>query len=195
MVIGITGGIGTGKSTVLKLLNEKFGFYVFEADKVGHELMKSGEIVYNKIVETFGNEILDDNNEIDRKAMSKLVFSNKEKLEVLNNIVHPEVIAEMVRRMEYESKNHNINNFVIEAALLIESGCNKICDKVWYIYSDDDTRIERLKKGRGMKEEDIKAVMKNQLKYEEFKTGTSYVIDNSLSIENTCLQIEKLLEF
>lgn len=195
MVIGITGGIGTGKSTVLKLLNEKFGFYVFEADKVGHELMKSGEIVYNKIVETFGNEILDDNNEIDRKAMSELVFSNKEKLEVLNNIVHPEVIAEMVRRMEYESKNHNINNFVIEAALLIESGCNKICDKVWYIYSDDDTRIERLKKGRGMKEEDIKAVMKNQLKYEEFKTGTSYVIDNSLSIENTCLQIEKLLEF
>lgn len=195
MVIGITGGIGTGKSTVLKLLNEKFGFYVFEADKVGHELMKSGEIVYNKIVETFGKEILDDNNEIDRKAMSKLVFSNKEKLEVLNNIVHPEVIAEMVRRMEYESKNHNINNFVIEAALLIESGCNKICDKVWYIYSDDDTRIERLKKGRGMKEEDIKAVMKNQLKYEEFKTGTSYVIDNSLSIENTCLQIEKLLEF
>ena len=77
MIIGITGGIGTGKSTVLKILNEKFGFSIFEADKIAHELMSKGNAVYDRIVNEFGNDILKSDGEIDRKVMSSLVFNNK----------------------------------------------------------------------------------------------------------------------
>ena len=195
MVIGITGGIGTGKSTVLKLLQEDFGFFVFEADKIGHELMCKGEKVYKQIVDNFGTEILCDNGEINRKIMSGLVFNDKNKLEILNNIVHPAVILEIEKRMDEEKTINKKEMFVIEAALLLESGCDKICDKIWYIYTDDEIRIERLKNGRGMKEEEIKAVMKNQLKSYEFQNKTGHLIDNSKSIEDTRNQIEKLLEF
>ena len=185
----------SGKSTVLQILKEKFGFYILEADKIGHELMSKEMSVYDKIVERFGNDILSADGEIDRKEMSKIVFNDEKCLEELNNIVHPAVIDEIQRRMSDVRKKNGIDKFVIEAALLIESGCDSICDKVWYIYSEDKVRIERLKLGRGMKAEDIKAVIKNQLRYEDFTRNTSAMIDNSFSIENTVSQIEKLLEF
>lgn len=195
MIIGITGGIGTGKSTVLNILKEKFGFYILEADKVAHQLMCKGNKVYDRIVEEFGKDILLENGEINRKVMSKLVFNDKSKLEVLNGIVHPAVIEEIKERIKKESEINGVNDFVIEAALLIESGCGKICNKIWYIYSEDKVRIERLKTGRGMKEEDIRDIIKNQLNYKDFEDKTDALIDNSLSIENTIFQIEKLLEF
>lgn len=195
MIIGITGGIGTGKSTVLKILNEKFGFSIFEADKIAHELMSKGNAVYDRIVNEFGNDILKSDGEIDRKVMSSLVFNNKSRLETINNIVHPAVIDEIKNRIERENKLNGTDKFVVEAALLIESGCGKICDKIWYIYSDDSIRIERLKSGRGMEEDAIKAVIKNQLNYEDFEDKTDAMIDNSFSIDNTISQIKKLLEF
>lgn len=194
MVIGITGGIGTGKSTVLNILNEKYGFHIFEADKIGHEVMKKGMSAYKKIVKAFGNDILNEDGEIDRCKMSDVVFNNKYELEILNNIIHPEVINEIKKRIEAGQKE-GINNFVIEAALLIESGCNLLCDRVWYIYSEDSVRIQRLKNNRGMTEEKILSVIKNQLDYREFANKTDAIIDNSSSMENTCRQIEKLLEF
>ncbi|MDE7433388.1 MAG: dephospho-CoA kinase [Lachnospiraceae bacterium] len=195
MIIGITGGIGTGKSTVLKILKEKYGFVVFEADKIGHELMKKGNKTYDKIVKCFGNEILDSELAIDRKALSDIVFHDNEKLNHLNKIIHPAVICEIKSEIEkYKLENKN-DKFVIEAALLIESGCDKICDRVWYIYADRPVRIERLIKNRGMSEKQINAVMKNQLEKEEFIKNTDYVIDNSGRIEDTDRQIKKLLEF
>ena len=194
MIIGITGGIGAGKTTILNILSEKYGFCVFEADKIGHELMKKDMPAYKKIVKEFGEDILDEKGEIDRQKMSCIVFSDREKLKNLNGIVHPEVIKELKRRIEFEQKGGE-DNFVIEAALLIESGCNAICDKVWYIYAEDSVRIERLNKGRGMSQEQVLSVIKNQLKDEEFINKADDMINNSFSIENTHSQIEKLLEF
>lgn len=194
MVIGITGGIGTGKSTVLNIMKERYGFYIFEADKIGHEIMGKGMDVHGQIIEEFGENIVDGNGEINRKLLSQIVFHDKKSLERLNHITHPGVIREIQRRMEIKREN-GIERFVIEAALLIESGCASICDKIWYIYSEDSVRIERLKHGRGMSEEEISRVMKNQLKYDEFVKKTDAIVDNSFSTENTCLQIEKLLEF
>lgn len=194
MVIGITGGIGAGKSTVLKLLKEKFGFTVIEADLVAKELMRQGTVVYQQVTERFGKEILREDGEFDRKKLAAVVFQDKEKLAALNGIVHPAVIEE-IRKQITLNEAEGFGRFVIEAALLIESGCNRLCDQVWYIDTAEDVRIERLKKGRGMTEEQIASVMKNQLPAEEFKRFTDAVIDNSYTEENTEEQIQNLLEF
>ena len=105
MVIGITGGIGTGKSTILRILKEKYNFTIFEADKIAHELMMKGNVSYLKIVDYFGNDILDENNEIDRKKLGQKVFNDKKQLEKLNEFVHPEVIHEIQNRIEKIENN------------------------------------------------------------------------------------------
>lgn len=194
MVIGITGGIGTGKSTILKILKENYGYIIFEADKIGHKVMNIDGIAYNKIVECFGKEILQKDGMIDRKRMSLIVFNDKSKLEKLNSIVHPAVI-EYIEEQIKENTKRGYENFVIEAALLIESGCNKLCDKVWYIYADEDVRIERLMKNRNMTQTEIKNVIKNQMGHKFFMNNTDEMINNSKSFENTLNQVQKLLEF
>lgn len=195
MVIGITGGIGTGKSTVLNLLKDKYGFKIFEADKIAHEIMNKGHETYEKIVEYFGNGILNSDLSINRRILSDVVFHDSEKLETLNSIVHPAVIAEILTEIEKCQSENGADKFVIEAALLIESGCFKICDSVWYIHADKEVRIARLIEGRGMSREQIESVMKNQLDKENFIKNTNAIIDNSGTIECTDKQIEKLLVF
>lgn len=219
MVIGITGGIGTGKSTILRILKEKYNFTIFETDKIAHELMMKGNVSYLKIVDYFGNDILDENNEIDRKKLGQKVFNDKKQLEKLNEFVHPEVIHEIQNRIEKIENNSIIekelnskkdskdkkdlqmefacknNRFVIEAALLFESGCNTICDKVWYIDTKSEIRKQRLKESRNMTDEQIESVMKNQLDKEQFEGLADIVIDNSDSIESTEKQIQNILEF
>lgn len=194
MILGITGGIGTGKSTVLNILKEKYDFLVLESDKIAHEVMNPGNTAYNEIVEFFGADILNDDKTINRKKMSEIVFNNKDKLNKLNSIVHPSVIK-MISDTIQEEKLKGKENFVIEAALLIESGCSKICDRVWYIYADTEVRIERLMKSRNMTRKQIEDVMKNQMKNEFFQDNTTDIVDNSKSIEDTCVQVQKLLEF
>ena len=194
MILGITGGIGTGKSTVLNILKENYDFLILESDKIAHEVMNPGNSAYNEIVEFFGVDILNDDKTINRKKMSEIVFNNKDKLNKLNSIVHPAVIQKISDTIEAE-KAKGKENFVIEAALLIESGCSKICDRVWYIYADTKVRIERLMKSRNMTRIQIEDVMKNQMKDEFFKDNTTDIVDNSKSIEDTCVQVQKLLEF
>lgn len=194
MILGITGGIGTGKSTVLNILKNDFDFIIFEADKVAHELMVPGEPAYKRIVEYFGPGILYENSEINRKILGNIVFHNKEKLELLNSITHNEVINEIKRRIS-EKQLLGKNDFVIEAALLIESGCDRLCDVIWLIDAEEKVRMDRLKSGRKMTEEDIKKVMKNQMSSSEYITHCNAVINNNNSIEDTRAQIEKLLEF
>ncbi|MBQ3665503.1 MAG: dephospho-CoA kinase [Lachnospiraceae bacterium] len=195
MVIGITGGIGAGKSTVLSILKNQYGFVIFEADQIAHELMRKGNISYLRIVSYFGNDILDENEEIDRKKLGQKVFSNKEQLEKLNEFVHPEVISEIQRRMAMDPKRKDNGRFVIEAALLFESGCNTICDQVWYIDTNTEVRKQRLREYRKMSDEQIESVMKNQLNRDRFEQLSDVVIDNSDSVGNTAKQIQNLLEF
>ena len=194
MVIGITGGIGSGKTVILNLLGDKYGFVILEADKIAKELMEKGTAVFGKIAECFGNEILDERGCIDRQKFAAIVFNDKEKLTKLNALVHPSVIEEIDRRIKMMRADVR-ENFVIEAALLIESGCHRLCDKVWYIYTEKNIRIERLKAGRKMTEKQIADVIKNQLEVTDFERMADAVIDNSFSIDNTDKQIQKLLEF
>ncbi len=194
MVIGITGGVGCGKSTVLHILKQNFHCYTIEADKVGHLVMQKGTTAYQQIVSTFGNEILDTDLEIDRKRLAGIVFQDREKLKKLNQIVHPAVKNYIKNEIEQviHLKSHAI--IILEAALLIEENYPEFCDEVWYIYTDEQERIRRLKESRGYTEEKIRKIMENQLGEEEFLKNCDKKIDNSHDFETTYQQIKKLFE-
>lgn len=193
MILGITGGIGSGKSTVLEYLDEK-GFYIIETDKLGHDAIKKGTSAYKDICNYFGNGVLTDEGEIDRIKLGKIVFNSEKDLNMLNSFVHPEVIKIINDKIQ-KLKSENRLDIVIESAILFESGANALCDKVLYVFVNTDERIKRLQISRGMTVEKIKSVMENQLSEDDFKLKSDYVIDNSKDFNNTRLQIEKLLEF
>lgn len=193
MIIGITGGIGTGKSTVLKILKDRYFFHIFESDRMGHEVMKPGTKVHEDIVQYFGYEILKPDEFIDREKLGDIVFNDKEKLEYLNSLIHPAVIKEIKERIDRIKDIENDADFVVESALLFESGFDDICDQVWYVYADNDTRRQRLKEERGMSDDKIDSIIAQQLNDEEFKDKADIVLDNSNSFDKTISLIEKLL--
>lgn len=195
MVIGITGGVGTGKSQVLSLLREEYNADVLIADEIAHILMEPGQDCYQQIIAEFGELILRENNTIDRSRLSTLVFSNKESLKKLNQIVHPGVkkyIREQITDIYAENPEKLI---VIEAALLLEDHYEEICDEIWYIYADEVTRRKRLKESRGYSDEKINSIMKNQLSEAEFRKNCKKTIDNSGSLAKTREELKKALEF
>ena len=193
MVIGITGGIGSGKSVVTSLLKEKFGAAVIDTDRVGHEVSENGSPAYVKIVETFGNTILTEDGSIDRKKLGSLVFSNKELLQKLNDIVHPVVEAEVDRRIaEFTKKNYKY--IALETALLIKVGYNRKCDKIWFIYADEETRLKRLYINRSMEREKAVKIFESQNSEKEFRETADDVIDNSGTEEEVEVQIKNILE-
>lgn len=193
MVIGITGGVGCGKSTVLNILCNKYNAHIIDADKVAHRLMEPLGQVYEKVRNYFGDEIISEDGNIDRKKLGKIVFNNKEKLEKLNGIVHPmvkETIIEEIKGVILSDKNRLI---AVEAALFIEAGYMDICDELWYIYTDKNIRIDRLMKSRGYSLEKAESIIANQLTDEEFRKNCQIVIDNSQDEAYTEKQIAEII--
>ena len=163
-VIGITGGIGCGKSVVMDILEKEYGAAVILADTVGHDLMRPGEINFKGIVERFGKEILADNGEIDRKKLGAIVFGNQDNLTALNQITHPNIISEIQNRIHNYLNSPDIPFVCLESAILLDTDLYKLCDTIWYIYAKEEVRIERLIAGRGYTEEYCKSVMAKQKK-------------------------------
>lgn len=193
MVIGITGGIGSGKSLVTKFLQAKFGAAVIDTDTVGHEVMEIGTKAYYEILETFGKEVLAKDESIDRKILGDLVFTNEEMLSKLNDIIHPAVEAEVDKRIEDFNKK-NYKYIALETALMIKVGYNRKCDKVWYVYADKDVRLKRLYYNRGLDRVKAAKIIDNQNSDEEFRKIADAVIDNSGTEEETLVQIKKILK-
>ena len=191
IILGITGGVGSGKSKVLYDLKENFGAYIIEADKLAHELMQPGMTIYNGIINEFGKEILDDEGFINRKKLGAIVFNDKEKLNLLNSISHPLVKEEILNQIN--EKRDKVDLFVIEAALLVEDGYNNICDEIWYIYVNKIERTRRLKLQRNYTDEQCEAMYNSQQSDEYYKANTNYLIDNSNSYEDTTKQIKARL--
>lgn len=193
-IIGITGGIGAGKSSVLELLENNFNAFIIKADDVAKGTMEIGNVGYNKVLEVFGDEILDNNKNINRAKLAEIVFNNKNKLIVLNSIIHPlvkKLITEQIGELKCEDKYDYV---FIEAALLIESHYEIICDELWFIYTPDDIRMERLKTSRGYDDKKIKEIFANQLQPEEFKKHCKTMIYNDKSLEDTLIQLKQSLE-
>ena len=193
MVIGITGGIGSGKSVVTKLLQAKFGAAVIDTDTIGHEVMEIGKSAYKKVVEIFGNKVIAEDGSIDRKKLGSLVFDNRELLCKLNDIIHPAVEAEVDKRIaEFTQKKYKY--IALETALLIKVGYNRKCDKVWFVYADKDIRLKRLYDNRGIGKEKAGKIFESQNTEEEFRQIEDDIIDNSGSEAETEIQIKNILE-
>ncbi|MCD7955915.1 MAG: dephospho-CoA kinase [Lachnospiraceae bacterium] len=242
-ILGITGGVGAGKSTVLSYLKERYGACLLEADRIGHQVQQPGEPCFDQIVAAFGKEILQDGGAIDRRRLGNIVYADREKMVRLNQIVHP-AVKERIRREIDRICRENVRNLdetagiqkkspaetagnpkepfaeskarneicghrkqardtdisvpfvliVIEAALLLEDHYDEICDEVWYIYADEQTREERLVQSRGYSREKVRQILSNQMSEEEFRLRCPVVIDNSGSdLNDTYTQIDQAL--
>jgi len=186
-IIGLTGGIGSGKSTVANLFMSK-GVPVYIADTEAKKLMESRNII-TKITNYFGNDILV-NSKIDRPKLAKLVFNNPEKLSELNNIVHPEV----QKHFQNWLKNKKDFPFVIkEAAILFETGGNKQCDKVITVVAPQELRIQRVKERDKVTREDVLERINNQWTDEMKISASDFVIEN-IDFENTKTKVNQILK-
>ncbi|MBR1743983.1 MAG: dephospho-CoA kinase, partial [Lachnospiraceae bacterium] len=160
-IIGLTGGVGSGKTEAAKLLQELSGAELLLADELGHLVMKKGTGCYEKIVERFGNEILAVDGEIDRKHLSELVFHDSEKLQALNDIVHPAVLSYMQTYIRERKEKQGF--LILESAIMFESGCDRLCDEVWYISVSREIRERRLLESRGYSSEKSSSIITKQM--------------------------------
>lgn len=191
-VLGITGGVGAGKSTVLAYLEKQYGVRVIQADLAAHQLQMPGTTCYKRIAAEFGPGIFRMDGSINREILGKIVYSDKTRLTALNNIVHPEVKAYIIREIEKERQKNQIPLLVVEAALLLEDGYDKICDEIWYIDTKREVREHRLQISRGYSMEKIRSIMANQKTEDDYRCSCNFVVDNSSDfVENTYEQIDK----
>ncbi len=191
-IIGITGGIGSDKSQVLTYLEKTYGAACCQADQVAKRLQKKGTKCYRRIVDHFGEGILDGEGRLDRAALGNIVFSNKAQLRILNEIVHP-AVKEKIREIIRKEEKKGTSVFVLEAALFIDENYNAMCDEVWYIYADEETRKRRLTASRGYSEEKIEGIFASQMSSSDFFAGCDRAIDNCNSFQEACGEIDDVM--
>lgn len=192
-IIGVTGGVGAGKSTVLNYLEKRYGAKLILADLVGHEVMEPGHEAYGQVVKAFGQEIVSEDKTIDRKVLGAIVFADEKKRMILNRIIHPAVRQEILRRLE-EAELLHLSYVVVEAALFLEENYDAFCDETWYIYTDEKIRRQRLKESRGYSDERIDQIFRSQKTHEEFQKRCLFMIDNNGSEEETFRQIDRRMK-
>lgn len=192
--IGITGGIGSGKTEVLTYIKENYNCHVLFADELAHKVREPGGSCYEALVKLLGKEVLAPDGSFDRRKLAERIFGKTELLEQVNGIIHPMVRKEILLEINRRKKENETDFLFVEAALLIEGGYEKILDELWYIYVDEAKRRRRLKESRGYSDEKISGIVKQQLSEEEFRLHCSVVIDNSGSLGDTYGQIDRKLE-
>ena len=182
-VIGITGGVGSGKSEILRLLKEEFGAKLLMADDIAHEVMAPGGEASRRIEEAFGADYLKPDKSVDRQKMAELIFKDADALETMNSIVHPAVW----RRIEEGIQTASEKLVAVEAALFDEE------HNRWYVYTSKENRISRLMASRGYSRKKCMDIMGNQRSEEEFRAMADRIIDNNRTIEDVRQQIERIL--
>ncbi|HWR60146.1 MAG TPA: dephospho-CoA kinase [Clostridia bacterium] len=190
MVIGLTGGIASGKSTVSAKLKE-LGAAVIDADIVAREVVSKGEIAYNRIVQCFGESILLPSGQINRKRLGGIVFSDKEKLALLNSITHPEIISRVKDRIR-ELKAEGREVIVVDAAILIEMGLHKYVDSVWVVTVDREIQIKRLIERDKYDYKESENRVNSQFSNEIRRKYADVIIDNNKPVEEVGKRLEEL---
>ena len=180
LVIGLTGGIGTGKSEVARLL-QSLGAAVISADEVGHEAYAPNSESWREVVDTFGKEILQPSGEIDRQKLGAIVFSDPQQLGKLNAILHPRM-ARMVADRIRVLRDQGTSTVVVEAALLFEAGWDSLVDEVWTTDSSVESVVERLQARNGMDEKEARRRIDSQMDPAERIERSDLVVDNSSDV-------------
>ena len=188
-IIGVTGGVGAGKSTVLALLREKFGADVFLADTCAHELMEPGTRGLEQVVQALGSSFLAPDGSVDKKALAQRIFHDKEALRTMNAIIHPLVWETLGKRAEASGRSLA----VIEAAVF-DTAPDGLFDEIWYVYADPECRIRRLMESRGYSREKSLGIIRNQVSDQVFREHTDYVIENNGDLKGTRRQIREGIE-
>lgn len=193
--IGITGGVGAGKSAILDYISGNYNARVMLADEIAHDLMMPGTKCYDTIKKTFANEnIFGEDGSLDRFKMAEIIFSDEKKREQMNGIVHPAVKEYILDVYREELEKQSLDYLILEAALLIEEHYDEICDELWYIDTNEENRRRRLKENRGYSDEKISGIFASQLTEEEYRRHCKKSIDNNGSVEETVLQIVKIFD-
>lgn len=193
-VIGITGGVGAGKSEVLSYIRDNYKAKILLADEVAHLLEEPGHECYEDLVKLLGKEILQEDSYIDKKKMADRIFSDKGILEKVNKIVHPAVKKYILEAIEEERKEGKKDFFFIEAALLIEEHYDLIVDEMWYIFATKEVRANRLRQSRNYSDEKIQAIFRGQLSESEFKSHCKVIINNNGDLNETYRDIDSNLK-
>ena len=190
LVIGLTGGIGTGKSEVARLLAGR-GARVIGADQVGHEAYRPNSEIWREVVDVFGKHVLNPNGEIDRKKLGDIAFSSPGNLFKLNKIMHPliaRIMAEKIERFRAEG----VPVVVLEAALLFEAGWDQLADEVWVTDSSPDLVMERLHSRNGLSEGEIQRRIRSQMPPAERIAKADAVIENSGDLQQLEHKVKSL---
>ncbi len=187
-IIGITGGVGSGKSRVLELLEQEFHAKVILADQVAHDLMEPGKEGYQQVVKALGTGFLKPDGQIDRTRLADLIFHDQNALQTMNQIIHPMTWA-AIRKMAASARETLV---IVESALMGEEQRAEY-GEIWYVFTEPEIRIQRLMESRGYSREKCLDVIASQKKEEEFRAISDRVIDNSGPFEDTKRQIEAIL--
>lgn len=191
--IGITGGVGAGKSAILDYLASKPKVRVMLADDIAHELMKPDTECYNKLRDLFDSSVFNADGQINNIRMAEAIFNDSSLRDKLNAIVHPAVKEYVIKQYQIEKESGCLEWLILEAALLIEEHYDEICDELWYIYTSREVRRERLKASRGYSDARVDRIFASQLSEEQYRSHCSEVIDNNGALEETLAQIEEAL--
>ncbi|MCR5527451.1 MAG: dephospho-CoA kinase [Lachnospiraceae bacterium] len=192
-MIGITGGVGAGKSEIMAYLSRSCKCRVVRADEVAHLVTQPGKACYMRLVSLLNDDILNTDGTIDRRRMAEKIFSDSGLLSSVNSIIHPAVKEYVLEDVKREKELGRIDFYFLEAALLIEEGYDRICDELWYIYTSDEVRRKRLKESRGYTDAKISAIMAAQQSDDMFRRYSAHVIDNSGELESTYAQIDEVI--
>lgn len=182
LTIGVTGGIGSGKSTVTRFL-EELDAPIIDADKVGHAIYAPDGPAYSDVVAAFGRGIVASDGTIDRKKLGPIVFADAGALKRLNSIVHPKMFALMGEMIEHLRAGGERNPIVVEAAILIEANWQALFDEIWLVIASKERVVERIERDRGLKPEQTEARIRAQLSDEERQKHSTLVITNNGTID------------
>lgn len=190
MIIGLIGGVGSGKSAVTDILSGEYGYRLLLTDDIAKECEKPGGTGYNALVEEFGEDILSSGpgSPIEKVVFAAMLYSDEAVQRRVNEIIHP-IVWDIVENTINEAKQAAI---AVETALPCERFV-RMCDEIWFIYADEAVRMERLVASRGYSEEKCRSMIRSQCSDEEFSAYADYMIDNSGSLEETAERVKELL--
>lgn len=193
IIIGLTGGIGSGKSTVSAYLAENAGITVIDADKIAHDITEPGQPTLTRLEEAFGSGIIRDDGTLDRKKLAGIVFPSEEKKALLDRITHGAVRKQINREIE-EAAEEQKPVVILDVPLLMETGMDAQCDVVWVVTADRNVRIDRVSARDNIGEEEINARIARQMSDEERFSRADEIIDNSGDKETLYREIKRLVK-
>jgi len=193
LIVGLTGGVASGKTAVSQILREE-GAYLIDADQIARELVQPHTVTWNELIRIFGKEILQEDGSIHRKRLAAKVFSDPEQRNLLNQILHPRIKAEINRRVKEIGQKDPNAIVVIDAALIVETGDYQEMDKLIVVTSTEKQQIERLKKRDGVDQEETQKILSSQIPLEEKLKVADFVIRNEGSFEETKRRVKEVFQ-